>query len=110
MTTRRALLLLAAALLLCGNAVPAEKDDLKSGPQAGENLPGPFLCLVTYSDEPDLVGKKMDFIFEHYGQNPVILIFAREMTKPLTRLVKAAGRGSGEEKGGQTKGRRSHAF
>lgn len=87
MTTRRMFLLIAAALLVCGNAVPAEKDDLKSGPQAGENLPGPFLTLVAYSEEPSLVGKKTDF-FEQYGQDPAVLIFAREITKPLTDLVK----------------------
>ena len=61
MTTRRVLLLLAPVLLLCGNALPAEKDDLKSGPQTGDNLPGPFHSLVAYSGEADLVGKKTDF-------------------------------------------------
>ena len=81
MTTRRVLLLLAPVLLLCGNALPAEKDDLKSGPQTGDNLPGPFHSFVAYSGEADLVGKKTDF-FEQYGQNPAILIFAREITNP----------------------------
>ena len=33
------------------------------------------------------MGTKMDFT-EMFGPNPVVLIFAREMTKPLTRLVK----------------------
>src|SRR5438552_3323465 len=87
MATRRVLLLIVAALLVCGNAVPADNDDLKSGPQAGDNLPGPFLSVVAYSGEPSLAGKKTDF-FEQYGQDPVVLIFAREMTKPLTSLVK----------------------
>jgi hypothetical protein len=87
MTTRHVLLLLAPVLLLCGNAVPAEKDDLKSGPQAGENLPGPFLSLVAYSGEAGLAGKKTDF-FEQYGQSPVVLVFAREFNVRLTDLVK----------------------
>jgi hypothetical protein len=87
MTTRRVFLLLAAALLLCGNSVPAEKDDLQSGPQAGENLPGPFLSLVAYSDDLGLMGKKTDFS-EQYGGNPVVLVFAREISNPLTDLVK----------------------
>jgi hypothetical protein len=86
MTMRPLLLVLIPAVLLCGYAVPAEKDDLKSGPQVGDNLPGPFHSLVAHSEEPRLVGKKTDF-FEMYGQAPVVLIFAREMTKPLTKLV-----------------------
>ena len=87
MTTRRVLLLLAPVLLLCGNALHAEKDDLKSGPQTGDNLPGPFHSLVAYSGEADLVGKKTDF-FEQYGQDPTVLIFAREFNERLTGLVK----------------------
>jgi hypothetical protein len=87
MTMGRRFLVLIPAVLLCGSAVPAEKDDLKSGPQAGDNLPGPFHSLVAHSEEPRWVGLKMDF-FEAYGANPVVLVFAREMTKPLTRMVK----------------------
>ena len=82
----RWLFVLAAVLLLGGYAGAAQKDDFKSGPQAGATLPGPFLSLVAYSGEPGLVGKKNDF-FEMYGQDPVVLVFARAMTKPLTRLV-----------------------
>jgi hypothetical protein len=84
---RRLLFALTVALLLCGYAASADKDDLKSGPQAGDNVPGPFHSLVAHSGEPGLVGKKTDF-FEMYGQAPVVLVFAREMSKPLTRLVK----------------------
>jgi hypothetical protein len=40
--------------------VPAEEDDLKSGPQMGDKLPGPFLSLVASSEDPSLVGKKID--------------------------------------------------
>ena len=87
MTMGRLCLVLVFAVLVCTYAIAAEKDDLKSGPQAGENLTGPFLSLVAHSGEPDLVGKKNDF-FEQYGQSPVVLVFAREMTNPLTRLVK----------------------
>src|SRR5207245_6310462 len=87
MTMRRLVLVLVPAVLLCAYAVRAEKEDLKSGPQAGDNLPGPLLSIVAYSDEPSLVGKKLD-LTERYGQDPVILVFAREMTKPLTDLVR----------------------
>ena len=86
MMIRRLFFVLVPAVLLCSYAVTAEKVDLKSGPQAGDNLPGPFLSLVAYSGEPSIVGQKIDF-FEMNGQGPVVLIFAREMTKPLTKLV-----------------------
>ena len=86
MMIRRLFFVLVPAVLLCGYAVTAEKVDLKSGPQAGDNLPGPFLSLVAYSGEPSIVGQKIDF-FEMNGQGPVVLVFAGEMTKPLTKLV-----------------------
>jgi hypothetical protein len=76
----------ATSMLACSYAARAESGDVKSGPQAGENLPGPFNALVVYSKVPGLVGKRTDF-FEMYGPNPVVLVFARELAKPLTRLV-----------------------
>ena len=87
MTIRRLFFVLVSALLLlCSYAVAAEKADLKSGPQAGDNLPGPFQALVAYSDQARLVGTRNDYT-EMYGPNPVVLVFAREMTKSLTKLV-----------------------
>jgi quercetin dioxygenase-like cupin family protein len=38
MTMRRLYYVFALAVLFCANAAPAEKDDLKSGPQAGDPL------------------------------------------------------------------------
>src|SRR5262249_51175087 len=76
---------LISAMLLCGYAAAAEKHELKSGPQAGDDVT-PFESLVAYSGEPSLVGKKNDFV-EMYGQAPVVLVFAREMSKPLTELI-----------------------
>jgi len=87
MTMRRLFFVLAVAFLLSGQAGTAEKDVLKSGPPAGDNLPGPFLSFVAYSENRSLVGKKNDFI-EMYNQDPAVLVFARQMTKPLAGLVK----------------------
>jgi ChrR Cupin-like domain len=87
MTIRRVLFVLIPTLMLAGYAVRAEKDELKSGPQVEDKLPGPFLSLVTNSEDPSLVGKKIDF-FERYGGDPAVLVVAREMTKPLAGLVK----------------------
>jgi hypothetical protein len=84
---QRLVFVLTLALSFGGIAVAAAKDDLKSGPQAGEKVPGPFHALIAHSEDPRLVGTKMDF-FEAFGGNPVVLIFAREMTKPVSRLVK----------------------
>jgi quercetin dioxygenase-like cupin family protein len=86
MTARSLLLVAVLALVFCGQAVLAQQDGLKSGPQVGESLPGPFHSLVAFSAKPGLMGKKTDFI-EMYGQAPVVLVFARELTNPLTRLV-----------------------
>jgi hypothetical protein len=62
------------------------KEDLRSGPQAGEKLPGAFHSLVVVSKEPTLVGKNTDFL-EYCGQNPVVLVFARALSEPLTSLL-----------------------
>jgi hypothetical protein len=82
----RLFLVLVSAVLLCTYALPAQNDGLKSGPQAGDNLPGPFHSLVAYGEDPSLVGKKTDFS-EMYGQAPVVLVFARDITRPLTKLL-----------------------
>jgi len=85
MTIQRLFPLLISVALTCGYAVAAEKDQLKSGPQAGDHVT-PFESLVAYSEDPSLVGKKNDFV-EMYGEAPVVLVFARTMSKPLTELV-----------------------
>jgi hypothetical protein len=87
MTMRQLFFVFTLAFVLCVRAGTAEKGDLKSGPQPGDDLPGPFLSLVVHSGEPDLAGKRNDFS-EQYGQNPVVLVFARKMTSHLTSLVK----------------------
>ena len=97
MTTVRLFLVLVSAVLPCPWAVAAEADGLKSGPQAGRKLPGPFLSLVAHSEDASLVGKRNDFV-EMHGQNPVVLVFARRMTKPLTRLVNKLDAAAAERK------------
>ena len=87
MTIRQLFVVLVPAVLLCSYGVAAEKVDLRSGLQAGDSLPGPFQSVVAYSKQPSLVGTRTDFV-EMYGQDPVVLVFAREMTEPLTKLVK----------------------
>jgi hypothetical protein len=97
MTLRRLLFVLCVVLLFCGYGVAAQKADLKSGPQAGQNLPGPFHPLVVYSEVPNLAGKKNEFV-EMYGQDPVVLVFARAMTKPVSKLVNRLDAAAAEHK------------
>src|SRR5229473_3234636 len=77
----RAFTILAIALL-CSGTLAAESK-LKSGPQAGSQLPGPFHALNVNS----LL--KMDYIgFDDSRPRPGVLIFARTISEPLTHLVK----------------------
>ena len=83
---------LVSGLLLCGGAVLAAEGGLKSGPQPGANLPGPFNPYnVTNADLRDRAGTRNDYV-EQYGSNPVVLIFAQEVSGPLVTLVKLLDR------------------
>jgi hypothetical protein len=54
----------------------------------GENVPGPFNPLnVTNAESPDCAGKRSDYIEQH-GANPVILVFAREVSPAVLALAK----------------------
>jgi hypothetical protein len=69
-------------VLLFGGVIAAEK--IKSGPQAGEEVPGPFHPMnVTGSD----AGQKVCLYCKN-GTNPVAMIFAREVSDPLIKLIK----------------------
>jgi hypothetical protein len=78
-------LLVASALLLVAlvaNLTAAEP--LKSGPQVGESVPGPFEPLNINGEN---AGKK----FCQYcinGQNPVAMVFARDCNPAVKKLIK----------------------
>ncbi len=80
--------LLLLTVLITGAPAPAAGEDhLKSGPQPGASIPGPCHVLtVTNVGMPGSAGTKTDFI-ERYGQDPVVLVFARGVNDPLTGLV-----------------------
>jgi hypothetical protein len=87
------LFLLVVGFLLCGGAVVAD-EGLKSGPQVGHYaLPGgPFNPLnVTNAELPRCAGTKNDYTEQH-GGNPVVLIFARKLSTPLTTLTRKLDR------------------
>jgi hypothetical protein len=77
-------LLLAAPLvaLVAGFAAAAE---IKSGPQVGEKIPGPFSPL---NINGPTAGEKQCLVCRN-GANPVVMIFARNADCPMTqKLIK----------------------
>jgi hypothetical protein len=75
-------LVVAVALMLTG--LVAAADSVKSGPQVGQEVPGPFHPLNVTGAK---AGQK-NCLFCQNGQNPVAMIFAREVNEPLTKLIK----------------------
>jgi hypothetical protein len=59
-------------------------DALQSGPPTGKTIPGPFHPLNVTGDQ---AGQKFCQVWKN-GNNPVAMIFAREVSDPLTSLVK----------------------
>jgi phage/plasmid primase-like uncharacterized protein len=77
--------LLAAAVVATLGAV-AVAADLKSGPQAGDKVPGPFHPLNINGED---AGKKA-CLYCKAGDSPVVAVFARTADNPnLAKLVKA---------------------
>ena len=72
-----AVLALLAGAVVAGGAV-------NSGPQPGEELAGPFHPLNITGD---MAGQKQCLYCKN-GTNPVAMIFARNVSKPLANLVK----------------------
>jgi hypothetical protein len=60
------------------------RETLVSGPQVGDEVPGPFQPLnVTGPD----AGQKVCLYCKN-GTNPVAMIFARDLSEPVTALIK----------------------
>ena len=78
---RNRLFATAAVLALASVSLAA---DLKSGPQENTRLPGPFHPLNVTGEN---AGKKACLYCEN-GDRPVAMIFAREVTPALTKLIK----------------------
>jgi hypothetical protein len=69
-------------VLLFSGVIAAEK--IKSGPQAGEEVPGPFHPVNVTGPN---AGEKFCLYCQN-GTNPVAMIFAREISPPLVKLIK----------------------
>jgi hypothetical protein len=63
-------------------------DPVKSGPQVGETVPGPFHPLnVLNAELPENNGKKACLYCQH-GLHPVVMIFTRELNDAVTTLIR----------------------
>jgi len=67
---------------------------VKSGPQPGDKL-RPFAPVNVTGSE---AGKKHCLVCQN-GNNPVVMIFAREVSEPLTNLVKKVDEATGKHSG-----------
>jgi hypothetical protein len=74
---------LAAVLALQTLAGTARADPVRSGPQAGEEVPGAFKVLNINGPE---AGQKA-CLYCRYGPRPVVMIFAREVSPALLTLI-----------------------
>src|SRR6516165_8954852 len=68
--------------LVAGLAIAG--DSVKSGPQVGQKVPGPFHPMNITGES---AGEKACLYCKN-GSNPVAMIFARECSDNLTRLIK----------------------
>src|SRR6516165_8745 len=76
--------LFVAAAFAAALALPAFAEGLKSGPQAGEKVPRPFHPINVTGEHK---GEKF-CLFCVNGENPVAMVFARENSIELVRLIK----------------------
>lgn len=79
---KKGIILSACALLVAGLVYAAEP--LKSGPQTGETVPGPFHPLNVTGEK---AGEKACLYCKN-GSNPVAMIFARECSPELEAPIK----------------------
>jgi hypothetical protein len=69
-------------VLLFGGVIAAER--IKSGPQIGDEVPGPFHPVNVTGPN---AGEKFCLYCKN-GDNPVAMIFARHLSTPLVKLIK----------------------
>jgi hypothetical protein len=78
--------LIASGLMLAvfaGTVLAA--DAVKSGPQVGQKVPGPFEPLNI--NNGDNSGKK-NCLYCQFAQAPVVMVFARDVNPTVTKLIK----------------------
>lgn len=96
--------LVCGVLLAVTSLAPARQEDLKSGPQPGEMLPGAFHPYNVTGNFPD----RPHCLVCEYGLLPVAMVFARELPAPdgpLVKLLQGLDNACVRSKGGEL-----HAF
>lgn len=76
--------LFVAAAFAAALTLPAFAEGLKSGPQTGEKVPGPFHPINCNGEHK---GEKF-CLFCVNGENPVAMVFAREASPEVVKLIK----------------------
>jgi hypothetical protein len=94
--TMRKLRIAAAFLFVlgCGLGSVVAAEGLKSGPQNGEKVPGPFHVMNVTGES---AGEKACLYCKN-GEHPVAMIFAREVSQPVTMLIKKIDAATAEHK------------
>ena len=82
---------IAASVLVASTAFAAS---LVSGPQVDSKVPGAF---EPYNVTGEAAGQKNCLVCQN-GENPVVMIFARQVTPELTRLLKRVDQVTGKHK------------
>lgn len=77
-------IVLASALLVFAVAPALALDPVKSGPQVGKAVPGPFHPLNLTGE---FAGQK-HCLYCEYGSSPVAMIFARKNSPAVAKLIK----------------------
>jgi hypothetical protein len=80
---------------LFANGLARAGENLKSGPQVGEKVPGPFEPLNLTGDK---AGEKA-CLFCKNGSHPVAMIFARDISEPLASLIKKIDAATAQNEG-----------
>lgn len=93
--TYRSCAVLATLALGLTLSVGIAQEKLKSGPQIGQEVPGPFHPLNVTGDA---AGRKKCLYCE-YGGNPVAVVFARELTPQVASLIKGIDQATAKNKG-----------
>jgi quercetin dioxygenase-like cupin family protein len=92
------------------NQTKAVPEKTKSGPEVGDQLPGPVYALVCVDAQRDLVGKKSELVLERYGPKQGVLVFARDFNEQVARLIRRLDDELAKNKAAKAKGKEGHAL
>lgn len=87
-------IIIAGALVLLTGGMLSAAEGFKSGLQPEEKIPSTFQPLNVTGEQ---AGNKYCLVCEH-GLNPVVMIFARELSEPLIRLLSQLDAATGKHR------------